>query len=208
MGGWFVWVHNKRVRQIIAGLPEIAGGNARGLTRPRAVGWCRMKPWRFPFKTLLVMGGLSFVLVDNPPLKIQFATTKDMVKLAEFYPLSSFSMYSTFSESPFLVFVTNARGEKVAIDTSLKTDASVLKKTYEMQLKTVKQQTNTKGRLTEVPLEIKQEAGRAALVILKARPTVQAWLASQPDKTLQLHEIILTAGEDGIERQETMVAEL
>ena len=93
-----------------------------------------MKSWRFPFKTLLVMGLLSFVLVDNPPLKLTFAHTKEMVKKAEFYPLSSFPMYSTFSESPFLVFVTDKAGGKVAIDTDLKTHASELKKTYELHV--------------------------------------------------------------------------
>lgn len=167
-----------------------------------------MKPPRFPFKTLLVMGVLSFVLVSYPPLKLQLATNKDMVKKAEFYPLSSFSMYSTFSESPFLVFVTDARGEKIAIDTSLKTHASELKKTYEVQLKAVKKQARLDGRVTDMPLQLKAEAGRTTLELLKARPTVQEYLATRPDQTLQLHEMVLTAGPDGIEHHQQMVAEL
>ena len=37
------------------------------------------------------MGVLSFVLVDYPPLRLRLATDRDMVKKAEFYPLSSFA---------------------------------------------------------------------------------------------------------------------
>jgi hypothetical protein len=163
---------------------------------------------RFPFKTLVVMGLLSFVLVDNPPLKVSFAHTKDMVKKAEFYPLSSFSMYSTFSESPFLVFVTDGDGQKVAIDTALKSHASELKKTYEVRLKLLKKQADLDGRLTDIPVELKSEAGRDTLSLLKARPAVQEYLATRPDQTLQLHEIVLTAGENGIEQRQQLVAEL
>lgn len=167
-----------------------------------------MKPPRFPFKTLVVTGLLSFVLVDHPPLKLSFAHTKEMVKKAEFYPLSSFSMYSTFSETPFLVFVTNGAGQKIAIDTSLKTHASELKKTYEVRLKALKKRADLDGRLTDVPMELKNEAGRDTLELLKARPTVQEYLATQSDQTLQLHEVVLTAGEEGPDKQEQKVAEL
>ena len=163
---------------------------------------------RFPFKTLVATGVLSFVLVDYPPLKVRLASDADMVKKAEFYPLSSFSMYSTFSETPFLVYVTNARGEKVAIDSSLKTHASELKKTYESQLKAAKQRAGQGGRLTDVPAELKMEAGRATLKLLKARPDVQTWLAARPDKILALHEIVLSAGKDGLEKRDAKVAEL
>ena len=167
-----------------------------------------MKWMRFPFKTLLVMGLLSFVLVDYPPLKLTFAHTKDMVKKAEFYPLSSFSMYSTFSETPFLVFITDGAGQKIAIDSALKTHASELKKTYEMRLKALKKQGSLPGKLTDLPLAIKAEAGRDTLELLKARPSVQKVLASRDNQILRLHEIILSAGDDGIVKREQWVAQL
>lgn len=163
---------------------------------------------RFPFKTLLATGLLSFVLVENPPLKISFANTKEMVKKAEFYPLSSFSMYSTFSESPFLVFITDSQGRKVAIDTSLKTHASELKKTYEVRLKNLKKKADLDGRLTDIPMELKAEAGRDTLELLKARPAVKEYLATQTDPVLQLHEIVLTSEDDGIGKREQKIAEL
>jgi hypothetical protein len=163
---------------------------------------------RFPFKTLLVMGLLSFVLVDYPPLKLTFAHTKDMVKKAEFYPLSSFSMYSTFSETPFLVFITDGAGQKIAIDSALKTHASELKKNYEMRLKALKKQGSLPGKLTDLPLAIKAEAGRDTLELLKARPSVQKFLASRDNQILRLHEIILSAGDDGIVKREQWVAQL
>jgi hypothetical protein len=167
-----------------------------------------MKSFRFPFKTLLVMGVLSFVLVDYPPLRLRLATDRDMVKKAEFYPLSSFAMYSNFSESPFLVFITDSKGEKVAIDTSLKSHASELKKTYEVRLKTAKKQADLDGRLTDIPLELRVAAGKATLELLKARPLVQEYLATKADKVFQLHEVVLTLGKDGIGRREQMIAEL
>lgn len=167
-----------------------------------------MKWMRFPFKTLLVMGLLSFVLVDYPPLKLSFAHTKDMVKKAEFYPLSSFSMYSTFSETPFLVFLTDGAGQKIAIDSSLKTHASELKKTYEMRLKALKKQGALPGKLTDLPLAIKAEAGRDTLELLKARPGVQEFLATRDNQILRLYEIVLGAGDDGIVKREQWVAEL
>jgi hypothetical protein len=167
-----------------------------------------MKSFRFPFKTLLVMGVLSFVLVDYPPLRLRLATDRDMVKKAEFYPLSSFAMYSNFSEGPFLVFITDSKGEKVAIDTSLKSHASELKKTYEVRLKTAKKQADLDGRLTDIPLELRVAAGKATLELLKARPLVQEYLATKADKVFQLHEVVLTLGKDGIGRREQMIAEL
>ncbi len=167
-----------------------------------------MKPFCFPFKTLLVMGVLSYVLVDYPPLKLRLATDGEMVKKAEFYPLSSFPMYSTFSDSPFLVFITDSKGEKVAIETALQHHASELKKTYEVRLKAAKKQADLDGRLTDIPVELRTAAGRATLELLKARPQVQKYLAAKADKILQLHEVVLTAGKDRVERRETLIAEM
>ncbi len=163
---------------------------------------------RFPFKTLLVTGVLSYVLVDYPPLKLTYAHNKDMVKRAEFYPLSSFPMYSTFSDSPFLVYLTDFSGEKIAIETSLGTHASELKKTYEVRLKARKKEAGQDGRLTNVPLSLKMLAGRETLELLKAKPLVRQFLSGRPNQVIQLHEVVLTAGENGIEQQETLVAEL
>lgn len=188
-------------------MPPDAGVKCALLTSAPAPRWCLMKSLCFPFKTLLVVGILSFVVVDYPPLKLTLAHNKDMVKKAEFYPLSSFPMYSTFSETPFLVYITNAAGEKVPIDTALKTHASELKKTYEVRLKEQKKQAGLDGKLTDVPMELKTAAGRATLELLKSRPPVQEYLATLPDKTLRLHEVVLSAGDDGIKRREVIVAE-
>ena len=163
---------------------------------------------RFPFKTLLFMTVLSYLIVDYPPLKLHFPHDSEMVKKAEFYPLSSFPMYSTFSDSPFLVFITNAAGEKIAIDTSLKTHASELKKTYELRLKAQKKKADLDGRLTDIPMELKTLAGRYTLELLATRPKVQEFLATVSDKTLRLHEVVLTAGDHGTERREQLIAEL
>src|SRR6188472_3709114 len=103
--------------------------------------------FRFPFKTLLVMSVLSYLLVDYPPLRLRFAQSKADVKRAEFYPLSSFPMYSTFSDSPFHVYVTDSAGDPVALETTFQTHASELKKTYEVKLKAQKNRADLDGRL-------------------------------------------------------------
>jgi hypothetical protein len=117
-------------------------------------------------------------------------------------------MYSTFSETPFLVFITDGAGQKIAIDSALKTHASELKKTYEMRLKALKKQGSLPGKLTDLPLAIKAEAGRDTLELLKARPSVQKFLASRDNQILRLHEIILSAGDDGFVKREQWVAQL
>lgn len=177
------------------------------LTEPETPGWWGMR-FRFPFRTLLVMSALSYVLVDYPPLRLKFAGSKAEVKRAEFYPLSSFPMYSTFSDSPFHVYVTDAAGDPVALETTFQTHASELKKTYEMKLKAKKKLAELDGRLTDVPQELKEQAGRETLELLKARPVVAAWLATRTDPLLRLHEVVLTAGDDDVHRAGTVVGEL
>ena len=56
---------------------------------------------RFPLKTMLVFIFLSFVVVRNSPFSVKLG-------YAEFYPLSCFPMFSTFSPFGNYVFITYA----------------------------------------------------------------------------------------------------
>lgn len=163
-----------------------------------------MKRARFPFGTLVTLGALSFVLVDYPPLRIRYVHTPEMVRSAEFYPLSSFSMYSTFSDQPFTVYVTH-HDEPVAIEHTLKSHASELKKTYEAKLKALRAKRG--GRILDLPAADREEAGRETLRLLCERQETRRWLAEQPDPLLKLHQVVLTTGEGGVQRTDTVVAE-
>jgi hypothetical protein len=163
--------------------------------------------FRFPFKTLLAVTLLSYVLVDYPPLKISYVRDGHDLKKAEFYPLSSFPMYATFSDNPYHVYVTTAAGEPVALTTTLRAHASVLKKTYEQELK--KQKKLERDGASDLDrAQMKRIAGELTLKLLKEQQTTMDWLKTQPDQKLRLHEVVLTSGDDGIVREDTMVAEL
>ena len=154
-------------------------------------------PARFPFKTLVVAGVLSFTFIDPVPPYVRIATDKDMVRKAEFYPFSSFSMYATFSDAPFTVKITDSAGKTVRFETDLKSHASETKKTYEAKLKELRKARKLKMDIVETPMEVKQEAARHTLTLVKARPQSAAWLSTQPDQTLVLHEIIITFDPEG-----------
>lgn len=163
--------------------------------------------FRFPFKTLLAVSLLSYVLVDYPPLKIRYVTDGQDLKKAEFYPLSSFPMYATFSDNPYHVYVTTAAGEPVALTTTLRAHASVLKKTYEQELKAQKKKVRDGAPDIGRP-EMKRIAGELTLRLLKEQPGTIEWIKTLPNPKLRLHEVVLTSGDDGIQREDTMVAEL
>ncbi len=164
----------------------------------------------FPFKTMIALSVLSFVMISNPPLGIKFARTRDDVKRCEFYPLSSFSMYSTFSDNPFCVYLTDGSGKMLGSLTQLGVFASDLKKTYERELKEIRAQAKPKpaGGLMDMPLALRQQAGNAALAFVFQRPVAEKFFTVSTSKTLRLHEIVLTAEADGVHRRDTMVAEL
>ena len=162
----------------------------------------------FPFKTLVAISALSFVIVTNPPFQMRVAASRDDIKLCEFYPLSSFSMYSTFSDNPFCMHVTDSEGNLVGTRTNLGIQASDLKKTYERKLKDIRAAKKPPGGLMDMPLEMRQEAAAAAMALVMQRPEAVSGTASLAGKRLQLHEVMLTSGQDGIEKRDTVVAEI
>ncbi len=160
----------------------------------------------FPVKTLVATCLASFTIVTSPPLSVRFAGSKEDIKLCEFYPLSSFPMYSTFSESPFCVHLTDPTGTMIGTRSVLGVYASDLKKTYERQLKAVRAREKTTGPRKEMPLAQRQAAGLETLRLILQRPAAEQGLATIPSRTLCLHETTLTMGPAGILRTTTPIA--
>lgn len=91
----------------------------------------------FPFKSLVVVGLLCFVVVENPPFSVRLKFTPEHIKQAEFYPFSSFPMYSKFSANPSYLYLTDAEGAPIACQARLGIRASEIKKIYDKEVRIV-----------------------------------------------------------------------
>ena len=160
----------------------------------------------FPFKSSLVVGLLCFVIVENPPLSIRLKLTPEHVKHAEFYPLSSFPMYSKFSPNPSYLYITDTNDEPIACETELKVRASVIKKIYDKEVRIVGKREGT--GISKLAQPFKQEAGLATLRVLR-NEVAKEHIGSLDPGPLRLYEVIIRRGGDGgIEETTTFVGEL
>lgn len=82
----------------------------------------------------------------------------------EFYPLSSFPMYSKFDDRTYLVYLKSPDGEALPTIRSLSMPSSQLKKRYGAELKELK--SELKGSHFDWSKEQKQKAGEATLQYL------------------------------------------
>ncbi len=83
----------------------------------------------------------------------------------EFYPLSSFPMYSKFDERTYLVYLKSADGEPLGTVPAVGMVASELKKAYGDELEALKK--DHKGSHFDWSVEIKRKAGEATLRYLR-----------------------------------------
>jgi len=158
----------------------------------------------FP-RPFLVFLAACFVIVEGAPLRIDFVTGPDDLRRAEFYPFSSFPMYADFSDTPNYVYVTTPDGKKLACVPDLAVLSSVLKKAYSKELRKLKEQTGiSMGEMTAAQ---KRPAGDATLRLLREQISAQKFEdGSLPH--LQLHEVIITRGQDGIESEDLIVGDV
>lgn len=160
----------------------------------------------FPFKTSVVVGLLCFVAIRNPPLAVSLGFSPEHIKEAEFYPLSSFPMYSKFSPNPTYLYLTDTANRPIACETALGVRASIIKKIYDREVRVVGRRAGTP--ISKLSRPLKQEAGLATLRVLRedvARERIAAW---EPGP-LRLHEVVIRRGKDGaIEETTTFVGEL
>ena len=86
---------------------------------------------------------------------------------AEFYPLSSFPMYSKFDNRTYICYLRDADGNELPTVKSTGIYASELKKRYGDELKNLKKEQDYKGSHFDWTTERKAEAGSEALAYLK-----------------------------------------
>lgn len=165
------------------------------------------RPSRFPFKTSVVTGLLCYLVVQNPPFSVRFARADDLdAYRCEFYPLSSFPMYSGFDDSELHVFVTDAQDQPIRLHDLPNCQASALKKNYKGGLVELKKKSGRKGRVIDLPLDLKQKAGAFVLHdILTSR--ARSWADQNPQKVLRLHEGLILQEDGKIIRRTQVVAE-
>jgi hypothetical protein len=164
-------------------------------------------PARFPFKTLLIVGLLCFVVVKNPPLSVRFASAKDLDDYqTEFYPLSAFPMYSGFTDVEIYVFLTDQNDKPLRLADFPNCQASALKKHYKSVLDDWKKATRSKLRTVQAPDDIKAQAGRETLrhVVMDLAPE---HFSADPGRIIRLHEGMLRREGSKIAESTRMVAE-
>ena len=161
-----------------------------------------------PFKTGVVIGLLCYVVVENPPFKVRWPSAKDLSDdKVEFFPLSSFPMYASFSSEPFYVFLTDEKDQPIRIS-DLGIPSSPIKKDYEKKLDALKKDRKIRGKLMDLPLPVKQEAGQGTLENLMTN-RAKSWFAANPEKHVRMYEVIIRAkgGGGAVDEQKTLVAE-
>ena len=144
---------------------------------------------------------LSLLVVKRDPLFAGLAFNRDRILQAEFFPFSSFPMYSGFSPRPFVVYVADGDGKPFAANHEFLVRTSILKKDYERRLKAIKKETGVS--LEDLTPEQKRPAGEATL-----RHLVDTLASQTPPGPIQLWEIILTKNGGKIIRSPMMVAEI
>ena len=157
---------------------------------------------RFPLKLFGLGVVASFLILEYPPLHLSYGLGADSMKRAEFYPLSSFPMYSRFSENPVVVYVADAEGRPLPALDAFGVRTSVLKKFYDGELRELKKRTGIP--LGEMTAEQKRPAGDATLRHLIDN------LAGESAPTgvgLTLHEITIGfgSGDGGIQTSTQLV---
>ncbi|MGK0188069.1 MAG: hypothetical protein ACI9R3_003861 [Verrucomicrobiales bacterium] len=161
----------------------------------------------FPFKTSVVVGLLCFVVVQaKPDFVVKLKFTPEHIKQAEFYPFSSFPMYSKFSANPSYLYLTDATGAPIACQPTLGVRASVIKKIYDKEVRIVGKREDTS--ISKLAQPLKQEAGLATLRVLREDVAKERVIADNIGP-LRLQEVIIRRGKGGkIEETTTFVGEL
>jgi hypothetical protein len=147
----------------------------------------------------------SYLIIEYPPLSVTLAHDDESVRQAEFYPLSSFPMYSAFTDRTYYVYVTDGGGEPLGFTTTFGTRAADVRKFYSARLRDTKEATGTD--IGEMSPGDKREAGDAALrhlveVLWRDRPGDPGFGA------LQLHEVVIEKAPGRVTSTEQLVGAL
>lgn len=161
---------------------------------------------RIPAKIMLLGIAASYLTISGPGWRdIGHGFHPDRVRQAEVYPLSSFPMYSGFSDAPNLVYITDGDGHPVAIMHEFNVVSSALKKIYDTELRIIRDQLNKSMRA--MTAEERSPAGTETLRRLRDHLAPEAF-TDNAFPTLHLHEIRITRGPEGFDHDDLMVGTL
>lgn len=124
---------------------------------------------------------------------------------AEFYPLSSFPMYSKFEERTYLTYLKSAAGEPLPTVPTVSMVSSQLKKRYGDALEDLKKQH--KGSHFDWTVEQKRPAGLATLEYLRDTHAPKAF-AGGGLKGLKLVDVRIFLKDGKLVREEQEIAQL
>ena len=126
--------------------------------------------------------------------------------VGEFYPFSSFPMYSKFDDRTYLVYLKSADGEVLPTAPTLKgMVSSQLKKRYGAELAALKK--THKGSPFDWTAEQKREAGEATLAYLRNIRAPKAFSRGKLDG-LRLIDVRITLENGELVKREEEVAQL
>jgi hypothetical protein len=150
---------------------------------------------KFPFKTLLGAILCCYVVVEkqpNSPLRLRFP--KEAKELnnykTEFYPLSAFPMYSTFAERVFCLGLTDTKDQPIRLLDIPGATASAITKDYNQRRDRLKSEHKVGGKDADLPLELRQAAGKATLGNLMTNLS-RSWFAARPQERFRLLETMI-----------------
>jgi hypothetical protein len=151
-----------------------------------------------PFKTLLLVVFLCYVKVQREPLSVALDTT------AEFYPLSSFPMFSTFADNARYVHLADGEGEPV-LPSVYNSSTGSLSKSYRKYL--LKEKKKKGQTFDELALLQRRAAGDQLLRDLR-ESVAPAAFENGTKQHLRLYEVVLRRDAEGkLVREREMVGE-
>lgn len=154
-----------------------------------------------PFKTMIVVVALCYVEVtrtEEGGIDVSWG-------YAEFMPLSSFPMFSTFSDAGNLVYVVDAEGKPI-LPATFHSSTGALTKSYRKFLH--KRRKDFGVKFSEMTPEQKMEAGTNLLKDLRDAVAPDAFADGKLAK-VQLIELIVRRDEKGeIKEERHVVGEL
>ena len=146
---------------------------------------------KIPCKTMIVVVALCYVEVQRRPesgIDVSWG-------YAEFFPLSSLPMFSTFSDAGNLVYVADGDGKPILPET-FHSSTGGLSKSYRKYLREERDKLDLKITFSEMTAEQKSGAGNRLLLDLRESIAPDAFADGKLPK-VQMIELIITRDENG-----------
>jgi hypothetical protein len=133
------------------------------------------------------------------------ALTAACLLFEEWYPLSHFPMYSSFTSSTYYVYLADGADRPLATLDMAGMNTPALKKVYDGELRRERRRIQSSGGT--INAEQTQAVGRAVLERVKNSPPAQAAGEALPD-VLRLYRVDLELREGRFEKRTTLAGEL